>query len=288
MSTRTHYLTIATFRVKDNDEGLNEVTIDDHTPDQAIIRKLCICGSGVEFNEDGRKWFCSSSGAELEVNCWNCNPLLSKTELVNPRSYVSELQDPHINFVVRLGEAGELEAFLKIEAKDRWMISDPLTTRDHLTIKPFETDLLITWSLSIADDLTSGLDFAIDWNLADPVHQKTLECLASSKTIALYFLDAGSLSFIGGKTLELYLPGIQEEILKAFALNATLSMDEHHRREQLSSIALSREASMLGFMDKLGLCPQLVGFMLYSHRNEADEMLEHMKTCPRCQQSKLL
>ena len=288
MDTKTHYLTIATFRVKDSDDGLNAVTIDDHIPDQAIIRKLCICGSGIEFKEDGRKWLCSASGTELEVNCWNCNPLLSKTELVNPRSYASELQDPHINFVVTLGETGELEAFLKIKAKDRWMISDPLTTRDHLSIKPFETDLLITWSLSIADDLTSGLDFTIDWNVADPVHRRTLKCLQSSKTVALYFLDASSLSLIGGKALELYQPAIQAEIIKAFALNATLSKDEHQRREQLSSIALSREASMLSSIDKLGLCPQLTGYIVYYHSNNADEMFEHMKTCPRCQQFKRL
>ena len=285
MDTKTHYLTVATFQVKDKDDDLNEVTIDDHIPDKAIIRKLCICGSGIEFNEDTHKWLCSASGTELEVtNSWNCNPLLSRTELGNLGLCVSELQAPHSKFVVTIGVTGELEAFLRVEPKDRWIISDPLPIFDYLSIKPSETDLLITWVLNIEDNLTSGLSFTIDWNVADPVHRRTIERLASSKTIALYFLDDSSNSLIGAKVLGLYQPLIQPEVTKAIALNASLSKDEHQRRDQLNSMALGHEALRLSLIDKLGLCPEMTRGLSYPASIQPVEMSEHIKTCPRCQQ----
>src|SRR6267378_2871961 len=142
MDIKTHYLTIATFRVRDEDGGLNEVTIDDHIPEKAIIRKLCACGSRIEFDEDVRKWLCSESNTQLEVYSV---PLLSTAGLAGKSGLnMPELQDPQSDSLVRLDEKGELEVFLKIQAKDRWIISDPLRIFEYLSIKPFETDLLMS------------------------------------------------------------------------------------------------------------------------------------------------
>jgi hypothetical protein len=282
-SFESHYLTIATFRV--NDIQLpNEVTIDDHMPFKATIRKVCICGSLVEFDLNTRKWLCSTSGAELEVNRWNSAPLLMGTELGNLN--VSDLEHPHCTSVVTFDENSNLVALLRIEPKDQWVISDPLPIFNNLTVEPFETDLLLKWYLSIDDNLSSGISFEIHWNVADPVHRRTVERLASSQNITLLFLDASSLVPLGASVLELYQPSIQAEVMKALALVAALPKEEKERREQLSMLALGRDASMLSFMDKQGLCPRFAGFLFCSSFSieKVTEMMEHMKNCPICKE----
>ena len=291
MDNKAHYLTVATFQLKGKEEAFNEVTIDDHMNEKALVRKLCLCGSGVQFEEGDRKWICSASGIELEVtNRWNCTPLLDLTELGQPGLYLPELKDPASTFAVDIGETGDPRAFLKVEAKDQWTICDPLPIFFHLSIKPFETDLLVNWFLSIDDNLTSGLSFTIDWNVANPVHRKTIERLASSKSIYLYFLDTSSLSLIGAKVLELDQSIIQAEVTKAIVWNDVLPKDERQRREQLSSIALGREAAMLPMIASLGLCPKFKDLLLLSLSSEGiseriEDLVEHGKTCPLCQRS---
>jgi hypothetical protein len=287
MGNKAHYLTIATFQLKSNEEAFNEVTIDDHMNEKALVRKLCICGSGVQFEEDDRKWICSASGIELEItSSWNCTPLLDMTEMGQPGLYLTELRDPASTFAVDIGETGNLRAFLKVETKDQWTICDPLPIWSHLSIKPFETDLLINWSLSVEDNLTGGLSFTIDWDVANPVHRKTIERLASSKSIDLYFLDASTLSLIGAKVLELYQPSIQTEVTKATVLNDALPEDERQRREQLSSLALGREAAMLPLIASLGLCPKFADLILSPSSEGIQDLVEHGKTCPLCQRFK--
>ncbi|MEO7860590.1 MAG: hypothetical protein ABIU05_09115 [Nitrospirales bacterium] len=287
MGNKAHYLTIATFQLRGKEDAFNEVTIDNHANEKALVKKLCLCGSGVQFEEEDRKWICSASGIKLEVtNSWNCTPLLDMTELGQPGLYLTELRDRASTFAVDIGETGNLRAFLKIEAKDQWRISDPLPIWSHLSIKPFETDLLINWSLSVEDNLAIGLSFTIDWNVANTVHRKIIERLASSKSIGLYFLDASTLSLIGVKVLEHYQPSIQTEVTKAIVLNDALPKDERQRREQLSSLALGREAAMLPIIVGLGLCPKMTDFMLSPSSEGIQDLVEHGKTCPLCQRFK--
>lgn len=285
MGIETHYLTIAAFRVKDKDDGLNEVTIDDHIPDKAMIRKLCVCGSRIEFDEDARKWLCSESNTDIEVYCV---PLLSTAELASKSGLkMPELQDPQSESLVRLDEKGELEVFLKIQAKDQWIISDPLRIFEILSIKPFETDLLMRWFLSVGGDgLTDTVDFSILWNIDDPVHQEILKCLASSSNIPIYFLDASTLSMIGGQLLN-PLPFTSKIVTNAFILNASLPKDQSERHERLSSIALGQDAASLSFADKLGLCPYIALFLISPSKDEFD-LPEHIKTCSLCQNLKHL
>jgi hypothetical protein len=280
MDIKTHYLTVATFRVKDKDDWLNEVTIDDHTSDKAIIRKLCICGSGIGFDEDARKWFCSESNTDLEAYCV---PLLSSAELASKSGLNrQELEDPQSESLVRLDKKGELEVFLKVQAKDQWIISDPLRIFETLSIKPSETDLLMRWFLSVGGDgLTDTVDFSILWDIADPVHQKILTCLASSSNIPIYFLDASTLSMIGGQLLN-PLPFTSNIVTDAFKLNASLPKDQSERQERLSCIALGQQTAHLSFSDKMGICPT-IAVHLISPSKSVFELSEHIKTCPLCQ-----
>ncbi|CAI4031796.1 hypothetical protein DNFV4_02215 [Nitrospira tepida] len=281
-SFESHYLTIATFRVKDT-QVPNEVEIDDRGSFKATIRKVCICGSPVEFDRDTGKWLCSASGADLDVKKWNCVPLIKGANLGNVD--VSDLKHPDCTSVVTFGEDGDLIALLKIEAKDHWVISDPLPIFECLSVKPFETDLLLRWFLNLEDDLSSGLSFEIFWNVADPNHRRVVECLNSSQSITIYFLDSNSLAVIGAAVLELYQPLIQSSVKQAFALIAALPKDENARREQLSALALGQEASMFSLADKMGICPVATGYMLDSSSLSLEkiaEMSEHMRNCPTC------
>jgi hypothetical protein len=280
MDTKTHYLTVATFRVKDKDDGRNEVEIDDDGPHKAIIRKLCICGSGIEFDEDARKWLCSESNTDLEAYCV---PLLSTAELaIKSGLNMPELEDPQSESLVRLDETGELGVFLKVQPKDQWIISDPLRIFENLSIEPFETDLLMRWLLSVGGDgLTDRLDFWIRWNLANPLHQKILKCLASSSNIPIYFLDASTLSMIGGQLFD-PLPFTSKIVTEAFKLNSSLPKDESERRERLSLIALGQQTSHLSFSDKMGICPTIAVHLISPSKNFF-ELSEHIKTCPLCQ-----
>src|ERR1043165_7164693 len=97
-----HYLTIAAFRVTEDAHSPNEVTIDEHMPFHAALRKVCICGASIEFDQEADRWLCSSSGVELRTNHWNCVPLIKGTNLGNLD--VSDLRHPDCTSVVTFGE----------------------------------------------------------------------------------------------------------------------------------------------------------------------------------------
>lgn len=280
----SHCLSVATFQVK-NMERANEVMIDDHMPFPAIIRKVCLCGSSVEFDWDTHKWLCSVSAAELDVPHWNCTPMLkgASAGIID----VSGFEHPDCTSVVKFGGNGDLLVLLKVEPKNQWIISDPLPVFDHLKAQPFETDLLLRWFINIEDNVSSGLSYEIFWNMADPTHRQIVESLASSKAVTLNFLDAGTLVPFGATVLELYQPSNQDAVTQALALTAALPKDENERREQLDALALGREASMLSFMDKIGLCPQMVGFFFHSSFSleKATELADHMRKCSICRRS---
>lgn len=280
---KPHYLTIATFRITDAHSS-NEVTIDEHMPFNAEIRKVCICGASIQFNLESRRWLCSGSGSELNVNRWNCVPLITEGDF--EKLDVSDLKDAHCTSQVTFGEDNGLTALLKVEAKDRWIISDPLPIFEHLSVKPFETDLLLRWFLSFEDNLSSGLSFEIFWNLADPKDRQIVERLYSSQSITIYFVDSSSLDVIGATDLELYQPSIQSSVKQALALITALPNDEIQRREQLSAFALGQEASMFSFADKMGMCPVATGYLFAPtslSREEITEMSQHVQDCPLCQ-----
>jgi len=275
-----HYLTVAAFQLKDTDQAFNEVTIDERVSRQATLRKLCVCGSKIEFDQAQEIWFCSTSGTELEIGRLHCEPLVNIEEPTNYPGLRDELE--HNDSVVRVREDG-LEAFLKVRPKDQWMLCDPLGIFDNLLIKPFETELLLSWNISIGDTFTCELDFTILWNVADKIHQKILHSLASAESITLYFLDANSLSPICGKVLKLFQPRIRNEVTRALALNAALPEDDEIRRERLESFALGQEASLLSFCEQMGMCTEVTTFLLSPSTTAIDAMLEHTKTCPLCQ-----
>lgn len=282
MSDRMHYLTVAAFQLKDTDQAFNEVTIDERVSRQATLRKLCVCGSGIEFDQAEEIWFCSASGTELEIGRSRCEPLINIDELANYRGLRDELQ--HNDSIVRLGEDGRLEAFLKVRPKDQWVLCDPLGIFDSLLTKPLESELLLSWNISIGDTFTCELDFTILWNVADKVHQEILHSLASAESITLYFLDANSLSPICGKILKLFQPTIRNEVTRALALNAALPEDDGVRRESLQGFALGQEASLLSSCEKMGVCPEVTTFLLSPSTTAMSAMVEHTKTCPLCRQ----
>jgi hypothetical protein len=281
----SHYLTIATFRVQDT-QMPNEATIDYDVPFKAVIRKLCFCGSSVEYDNGIRVWVCSASGTHLEIQRRNCVPLLKGADSGNLN--VRDLLHPDCTAVVTFGEGGYLIALLKVQPEDYWVISDPLPIFDNLIIEPFETDLLLNWSLSVDGEVGRELSYTIHWNVADPDHRRIVESLSSCQSIVLHFLEARSLAPIGAAVLELYQPYIQSIVAQAIALTAALPTDENARREKLESFSLGREASMLSSMEKLGLCPQMIGFMLDSSSTsfeKATEFSEHIKHCSACQRA---
>lgn len=280
--SKSHYLTTAAFRVEASHTS-NEVTIDDHMPFNAVIRKVCICGASIVFVQESRKWLCSSSGVELKINRLNCTPLLTEAKLGDLD--VSSLKEPHCSTLVKFGEEGNLIALLKVKPKDQWAISDPLEMYENIGVKPFETDLLLRWYLSVENDITSSLSFEIYWNLVDPNDRRVVESLYSLHNITIYFVNADSFSVIGATVLELYQPSIQSAVKQAFALIAGLSNEENERREQLGAFALGQEASMYSFAEKMGICPAITGFIFGSSPIERrmTEMSQHMKDCPLCQ-----
>ncbi|GAB1721425.1 MAG: hypothetical protein NTNFB01_03210 [Nitrospira sp.] len=277
-----HYLTVAAFQIKDTEQAFNEVTIDERVSRQATLRKLCVCGSKIEFDQKGEIWFCSASGTELDIGRLRCEPLINIEQPTNYPELRGELQDN--DSVMRAGEDGRLEAFLKVRPKDQWMLCDPLGVFDTLLMKPFETELLLSWNISIGDTFTCELDFTMLWNVADKIHQKILHSLASAESVTLYFLDANSLSPICGKVLKLFQPTIGNEVTRALALNAALPEDDEVRRERLQGFALGQEASLLNSCEKMGMCPELTTFLLSPSATAMSAMLEHTKTCPLCQQ----
>ncbi len=281
---KPHYLTIAAFRLADAHSS-NEVTIDDHISFKAAIRKLCICGASIEFDKESRKWLCSGSGAELGADRWNCAPLITEANFANLD--VSNLKDPHCTSLVKFGEDGNLMALLKVEAKDQWAITNPLQMFENISVKPFETDLLLRWFLSVEDNIGNDLSFEIYWNLVDPNDRRIVESLYSLQNITIYFVNSDSFAVIGATVLELYQPSIQSAVKQAFALIAGLPNDENERREQLSAFALGQEASMFSFADKMGICPVFTGFILgsYSTKRKMDEMSQHIQDCPLCRKS---
>lgn len=281
MNNSTHYLTVAAFQLKDADQALNEITIDERVSREATLRKLCFCGSKIEFDKAGEVWFCAASGAELDIGRSRCEPLISIEEPTNYPELQDELQ--HSDSIVRVGKDGRLEAFFKVSPKDQWMLSDPLGIFDNLLLKPFETELLLSWNISIGDTFTCELDFTILWNVADKIHQKILQSLASAESITLCFLDANSFLPISGKVLKLFQPTIRNEVTKALALNAALPKDDELRRERLQGFALGQEASLLSFCEQMGMCAEVTTFLLSPSRTAIDAMLEHTKTCPVCQ-----
>lgn len=281
---KSHYLTIAAFRIEAAQTS-NEVTIDDHMPFNAVIRKVCICGASIEFEQESRKWLCSTSGVELKVNRINCAPLMTEANLENLD--VSSLKEPHCSSLVKFDEDGNLIALLKVETKDQWAISDPLEMFENISVKPFETDLLLRWFLSVKNDIGSSLSFEIYWNLVDPNDRRIVESLYSLHNITIYFVNADSFAVIGATVLELYQPSIQSAVKQAFALIAGLPNDENERREQLGAFALGQEASMYSFAEKMGICPAVTGFIFGSSSIESrmTEMSQHIKDCPLCQRS---
>ena len=281
-----HYLTVAAFRMAKT-HGPNEVTIDEHMPFSAEIRKVCICGSSIEFEQESHVWLCSGSGVALNENLWNCAPLISGADFGNLD--LSSLSDPHCASVMTFDENGNLITLLKIEAKDHWVISDPLPMFEHLSVKRFETDLLLRWSLHLEDPVRTGLSFELYWNLANPKDRQIVESLCSLQSTQIYFVDADSLSVIASKVLELHQPAIQSAAKQAFALIAALPQDESERREQLSAISLGQEASMFNFAEQMGMCPVVIGYMLASSlsHEKVTEMSQHLKDCPICQKSSL-
>lgn len=211
-----------------------------------------------------------------------CRPLFSAAELANkPVPTRSELQDAQIRSLVDLHETGDLEIFLKVQPKDRWIISDPLPIFENLNIQPFKTELLVSLYLSVGDRFTGEVDFSILWNVADPLHQKILRRLASSSAIPLYFFDEVSLSVIGGKLLRLP-PWTSATVAEAFRLNATLPTDEQERCDQLSLITLGQHAAHLSISEKMGICPTMAVY-LSSPSKSVVELSEHIKNCSLCQ-----
>lgn len=284
MDDTAHYLTSAAFRVHDKDDVINEVSLNDSIPYKTIIKKLCSCGSQIEFEKNQQLWYCSTSGTELEVFPWNHDPLLTQAEIGNKLGFdVPELQEPKRDSVVTLDETGGLHVLLKVQAKDQWIITNPLPIRDLVTIRPFETDLLIHWLLTVGDSFTGELDFTIVWNPAGAVHERVLKRLVSTAAIFCYFLDANSLSVIAAKPINLAL-GTSNHMAKALALYASLPEDHCERQEALSGIALGQEASVLSVSDKMGLCPEMTRFLISPLSSlDASEMSEHIKSCPLCQ-----
>jgi hypothetical protein len=284
MGDTTHYLTSAAFRVHDKDDVINEVSLNDSIPYKTIIKKLCSCGSQIEFEKNQKLWYCSTSGTDLEILPFNHDPLLTQAEIGDKLGFeVPELRQPKRDAVVTLDETGGLHVLLKVEAKDQWMITDPVPIRDLVTVRPFETHLLMHWLLIVGDSFTGELDFTVACNPVDAVHERILKRLVSTAAIICYFLDANSLSVIAAKPINLAL-GTSNHVAKALALYASLPEDHCKRQEALSGIALGQEASKLSVADKMGMCPEMTRFLI-SPLSSMDvyEMSEHIKACPLCQ-----
>jgi hypothetical protein len=282
MTHPTHYLTIAAFKVQRSEEAPNEFTLDDEIPAKARVRKLCSCGSTVFLDEDQQIWACSESGVQLEILDAYCTRLLSPRQL-NDRTVPNfDLQHSEIDSLARLDETGEIEVFLKVKAKDRWIITDPLPIFESLSIKPFEADLLVQWYLTVGHGSLGDLGYSIIWNVAVPLHQRILRQLASSKSVPLYFVDATSLSIIGSRLLELHL--IADTVSKAFNIHALLPEDDQERREELNLLALGHEASHLKFSEDMGICPE-IGVYLISDPSSKNitKLYDHIKNCSLCQ-----
>jgi len=294
MFVKDHYLTCAAFFVKDHGHGSNEVLVDcsvgGNSDRKAVIRKLCVCGSPVMFDENQMAWSCSDSGTDLEIPSWNFEPLVTpEATQRNLGPNMSDLRHPERESVIAIDETGHLQLFIKVPKDHLWVISDPLTVADSLQIKPIQTDLLVSWSLLIGDDFTGGLgSVEILLNIADPRDERILEHLASRSMVVLHFLDAESLSAIGNKRLK-PRPETSNTMNEVRYRVLRLPKEPREREAALQKLAEAQQISAMSDADKLGMCTWLDSWLGIPQSDSmsigARQLMleEHVKVCEVCQ-----
>lgn len=286
MLIKDHYLTRAVFFVKDREQGGNEVVIDcsvgGDCGSKAVIRKLCVCGSPVTFDENQMVWLCSDSGTDLGIPPLNHEPLVTpKTAPCNLSYSIDNLQHPDHSSIVTFDEKDHVQVFTKVPKDRLWIISDPLLVNDFLHIKPFQTDLLVVWRLMIGDIFTGELDTVeVLLNIADSSHEKTLELLASGSGVDLHFLDGETLSVIGSKRLN-PIPGASDILEQIRYRVLRLPKEPREREVALQELALAQEVSAMSFAARMGMCTQ-VAVWLRSGRCPEPEFNDHLKVCESC------
>jgi hypothetical protein len=294
-----HYVTCAAFFLKRSHRDIHEPIINcsasnDSLYGDAVLRKLCICGSTVSFDEEEVGWLCRDTGERLEVVGRNLEPLLPP-QAMSPKlaEHITEFSNPGFESIPIIDERGNLHVLSKVPEGKIWVIQDPLPVFDNVTIERIGLDLLLKWNLWIGESSTGEIDVEINFNIVDPAHESILALLASECEFTIHFFSSESTIAVASKQIK---PGLGETYRlcteKVRAVLQALPKVEDARLEALDLFELSRSASQMSWAEKSGICLEPL-YLLSNSRSLSLENLQeltqklkdHAKTCERCRES---
>lgn len=291
MESTNHYLTYAVIFVTDKNYGEVPYCSVDYgeLEGNAIIRKLCFCGSPIAYDHDDMSWVCSMSGetvcsASQEsalVGRSYSEPLISMTISTDPNLYLSELNHPEKDSHILLSEERQVHVFVRIPPKKVWMISDPLPVGNYFTTNLLDSDLIVEWNLEIGFDLPGSIHVTIPLNVFNVAHKDYLGILASGAEAYFHFLKQDSLSIIAHKRIipnDSYLFVVRE----ALKLAERLPNKPDEREEALRDLTEEREWLMVETAYKLGL-PQCTEFLrFFLRKGPSENFPAHAANCHLC------
>jgi len=293
MRTEEHYLTYAVFFIRGKNYG--EVPYCDvdygELEGNAIIRKVCFCGSNISYDEDGMLWVCSTSGEtvcpaskeSLLVGHSYCEPLMPMTISTGCEPHLSELNHPEKDSHIFISEdMGQVHILIKIPKRKVWMISDPLPIANYFRTTSLGSDLVVEWILEIAFDLPGSIDMTIPLSVFNSAHKDCLRNVSSGAAVFVQFVDKEALSVIAQRRIvpnDSYLHIVRG----ALQLAERLPDNSEEREAVLADLREAKEWSTIEMASKFGFpeCTEFLRFFL--GKREFDNFNAHIQTCQLCQ-----
>ena len=290
MPGQEHQLSFAAFLVtKDlpvSDKTLIDSSVGDGLYGKALIRKLCLCGSGLIYNSDQRRWFCSESSTEIELNGFNLEPLeVENLDDSLVQAAAPALRNHNTPGMAILDGSQETQVLIKVPQQQLWLIADPLPVWEHIHIRITPTAPVVEWSLDIGHSSGSSLYTKLQFNIRDTSHSQVLIQLTQQPSVLIQFVDSDNLSPLATKYIQQPF-NCQKVIREAMVYSQLLDNSRYDFSAALADLAMAEEFSRVSMsvafdnVLKNGPCP----FLVEEQKREADvfEIAKHVVQCQMC------
>jgi len=291
MVNQNHYFTIAALFVNDTDQAGDETTLDctlaEDIVGRVVVRKLCICGSKLLYDNSQTCWACADSGCELELTGFNLEPLATERMIGGlPDSLSLLLDDPGRQGLIGSDDFGHVALFVKILPKDLWLVQDPLPVFDHITVSMLRTAPVIRWFFDIGHRQKSVL-MKIPINILDPLEKDHLNELSNQDVVLLHFVHAETRIIVATKLIPPPV-GIRDVIRKALDHALCIPKDQYDFETANADLQQASELSTMAVLDRAGLllCTEYKRRFAVGQRFTLGDIADHVRSCEHCSKVK--
>lgn len=252
MQANYHYPTFVAFFLREDGSQADVISLDctigNAMPGKALIRKRCICGSVLDFDWDQDAWVCGESGALVNILGRNLEPLITaESAVVCPEKYRHLPSEPDCEGVPTVDEDGLLHLLVMVPHEDLWLLVDPISVEEYITVKKTETAPITIVYYDIGDigmSPRASLSREVFLNVLDPEHKDYLQRLASGSEVHLHFVNAANRVVVGTKRIKRSF-GAPEAFARALEFAAQIPAERYDFDTALTCLKLGGEASRL-------------------------------------------